>query len=287
MGKVVGYSFIKNTRSRRRAIDELKSLGIDEEDIFIDTKKSDRPEFNKMLSFLNPGDRIDVYAIDVLSYECYSQILEKGIDVIIYDFSGSVARISPCSTLVFDSANISFFMKSPVSKERQLSRFPSYLEKNKNSRKSYLEFSEAFKDIYFAYESYQIDAEMTLTFLEELCGISSLSLFYKIAKDFEKTLSYEFELQQYGIGYEKILREPKRCNRVPAEYFEIKDYASKLTGIINPEKRINEAMAQLGMVAGYDVFHRWELSANNVPRPKGTVKGNFSIIEFKRKYCLQ
>ena len=288
MNRVIGYSYISNSSQKLRAIEELKSLGIGEGDIVLDIGDKERNELKAIISFLKPGDRIDVFSIKSLSPELYFSILEKNIDILVYDFSGAVARIHTCSTLMFDAEGNDFFIKNPLSYKTLLSQFPSFLEKYKNGRKSYLEFSDAFKDLYFAYESYQIDAEMTLTLLEELCGISTMPMFYAVAKDYEKSLCYEFDLLQYAEECKEILEKPKRCNRTPKEYFEIIEYMSSHPVLTDDEeKKVNIAMKKLGFVAGYDVFHRWHLANKKISFSNKPSPINFSLKQFQEKYGIQ
>ena len=87
---------------------ELTTIGISESDICIDVVRSDsasRPELDKLTETLGVGDRIDLYSIDTLlqgnkqvGTDYYRRIISKGIDLLVYDFGGAIARLSPFST---------------------------------------------------------------------------------------------------------------------------------------------------------------------------------------------
>ena len=75
--------------------------------------------------------------------------------------------------------------------------------------------SEKFKKIYFAYESYQIDAKTTMRLLKEHCGIVNKVTFFLTAKDYERSIGYSKDLSDELYT---ICTLPKRCNSIyPSE----------------------------------------------------------------------
>lgn len=300
MSKRKGYGVsVRNTVidiTTTVAYQELATLGLS--DIVIDIVRGDsssRPELKKLIEELGPDDMIDIYSIDALlqgksrrALDYYKALLEKDIALLIYDFSGAVARISPFSNLRFgDTMNgEDFFERKDIDNSELISSFSEYIKNSKPKKNSgnkktekRLSFSPAFKEIYFAYESYQISQKLTLELLDEFCGIKNKLTFWLMAQDYERTLEYEFDLQNYAISTSEILELPKRCGSVPDEYYEILEHVD-----VPNKKSVDKAMELLNMAAGYDVFHRWELAAQKVPKPRRGLELGFSLKEFRRRY---
>lgn len=284
---------------------ELTSIGFSDDDICIDVVRSDsasRPELDKLIETLGSGDRIDLYSVDTLlqgnkqtGANYYEKIISKGIDLLIYDFSGAIARLSPFSTLKFGNTDDGedFLMTkkiSPTELIKQFSEYASSAETQKNTggmkTEERLSFSEAFKDIYFAYESYQIDQPTTLSLLSEYCGIDNKITFWLMAQDYERSLEYVNDLQEYVSRTPEILSHPKRCGGLPSEYQQILDYAEQnLWHIKREDQRIEGAMLELNYIAGYEIFKRWELLAEKKPKPRKPVILDFNLSEFKKRYA--
>ena len=120
MDTIKGYGvIIRNTLIDEKntvAYQELTTLGLEGDDAVIDIVRADsssRPKLEQLISTLSEGDRIDMYSVDTLlqgdskrADEYYSAILSKGIGLLIFDFSGAIARLSPFSTYRFGSATI-------------------------------------------------------------------------------------------------------------------------------------------------------------------------------------
>lgn len=283
---------------------ELTTIGISESDICIDVVRSDsasRPELDKLIETLNVGDRIDLYSIDTLlqgnkqvGTDYYERIISKGIDLLIYDFGGAIARLSPFSTLRFGNTDDGedFLTKgksSPAELIEQFSEYASSAEAQKNTggmkTEERLSFSQAFKDIYFAYESYQIDQATTLELLSKYCGIENKITFWLMAQDYERSLEYVNDLQEYASRTPEILSLPKRCGGLPSDYQQILDYAEEnLWHIKREDQRIEGAMLELNYIAGYEVFKRWELLAEKKPKPRKPVILDFNISAFEKRH---
>ena len=278
MDTIKGYGvIIRNTPIDEKntvAYQELTTLGLEGEDAVIDIVRADsnaRPKLEHLISTLSEGDRIDMYSVDTLlqgdskrADEYYSAILNKGIGLLIFDFSGAVARLSPFSTYRFGDRF--------KGEELLVKKNPPY------------DISDAFKEIYFAYESYQIDQDTTISLLGKYCGIGNKVTFRLMAQDYERTAEYVFDLEQYAERNHEILNLPKRCGGLPAEYHEILNYASTLTDIPQRHIQIETAMTHLGFIGGYQVFKRWELVAQKKPKPRKPVLYDFSIKDFEKRY---
>ncbi len=75
-----------------------------------------------------------------------------------------------------------------------------------------MDIGSEFVEIYFAYESYQIDLPTTLSLLSEFCGIESKITFWQMARDFEVAPDYFSALDSQSP---EIWDLPKRCGGVP------------------------------------------------------------------------
>ena len=145
-----------------------------------------------------------------------------------------------------------------------------------------MDISEAFKEIYFAYESYQIDQPTTLSLLKEFCGIENKITFWLMARDYENTLRYADELSEQRNN---ICELPKRCGGLPAEYEQILACAdARFSGIKSEKDRIESAMLALNMIGSYTIFKRWQLLAAKKPKPRKPIPYDFNITEFRKKY---
>ena len=308
MNNIVGYGvIIRNTTIDIRktvSYQELSAIGISDNDIVIDIVRGDsynRPELEKLIEALNPGDRIDMYSVDSLlqgdsrkAIEYYTKFLTKGIDLLICDFSGAIAKLSPFSSLRFGNREKEedFFEKSNFSVEDLIANFSQYAanyspKKNSGGLRTQerLNQSNAFKEIYYAYESYQIDQATTLSLLKEYCGIENKITFWLMAQDYERTLSYSDELDDYARSTPEILELPKRCGGVPEEYYQILDHMmNNPSNTAKRDKLIEDTMRQLNIVGNYPVFLRWELLAEKKPKPRKPVVLDFNIETFRNKY---
>lgn len=307
MDTIKGYGvIIRNTPIDEKntvAYQELSTLGLEGEDVVIDIVRADsssRPKLEQLISILSEGDRIDMYSVDSLlqgdskrADEYYSAILHKGIGLLIFDFSGAIARLSPFSTYRFGDRfkGEELLVKKNPPYDILIADFCKYMETAKPQKNSgglrtekRLNISDAFKEIYFAYESYQIDIETTLSLLATYCDVGNTVTFRLMAKDYERTADYVFDLEQYAERNPEILNLPKRCGGLPTEYNEILSYANTLTDIPQRHIQIETAMTHLGFIGGYQVFKRWELVAQKKPKPRKPVLHDFSIKDFEKKY---
>ena len=300
MDIVKGYGvIIRNTPTDVKntvVYQELTAIAHGGESAVIDVVRADAqawPNLENLINSLSDGDRIDMYSIDTLlqgnkqrAVEYYSAIINKGIGLLIFDFSGAVARLSPFSTYRFGDRfkGEDLLVKKNPPYDMLIADFCEYIDTAKPKKNSgYLKtekrmtFSQNFKDIYFAYESYQLDRGTTLKLMGKYCGVGNKVTFGLMCEDYERTLEYVSDLADYVLHTPEILNLPKRCGGLPEEYTEILNCASTLTDIPEKHMRIEAAMTQLGFIGGYEVFKRWELVAQNKPKPRKPVLLNFPL----------
>ena len=125
--KIFGYGVsIRNLKGYEKNIlvsQELESIGFNESDSIVDIVRSDdasRPKLEQLIDSLGNKDRIDLYSVDTLlqgdsnnGVEYYSRIIKKGIGLCIYDFTGSIYKLSEYSNLKFDNNGKIVFKETP------------------------------------------------------------------------------------------------------------------------------------------------------------------------------
>lgn len=300
--KIFGYGVnirnLKGCDENFLASQELEYIGFSKSDSIIDVVRSDdpnRPKLQELIDSLSDKDRIDLYSIDTLlqgnsnkGVEYYSKIINKGIALLIFDFSGSVYKISKFSNLKMDGKGNLIY--KDISKDDLIESFKEYaISKEKVSKSGYLKrkrgvISEAFKEIYFAYESYQIDLPTTLTLAKDYCNICHKSTFWALAADYERSTEYAFDLEIYANPDNGILELPKRSGGVPDEYFQVKNKMLDVDPKLNFVDKFAYATQELGFYLSYQVYHRWDLAFEKKPKPRKPVGTTFRISEFKETY---
>ena len=269
---------------------QLSSLGIKNEDIVLDFVRSDlvnqRPMLEAMIDSMDDTDTIICYSERALlttnkGLKLYEKIINKGIRFIVYDFDGGVAKLSKLSNVIIkkdNDKNIVFekTKKNSIEFAEAIEIFTKSAKKNSGKMlvaQDRIAPSEKFKKIYFAYESYQIDASTTMRLVKEHCNIGNKLTFFLAAKDYECSVGYSKDLSDELYT---ICTLPKRCNGIPDEYYAICDCISKHTvfGRNLPEK-VENAMSYLGIIGSYDMFHRWNLAAMKTPKPRKPIAYNF------------
>ena len=143
--------------------------------------------------------------------------------------------------------------------------------------------SDAFRELYFAYEGYQIDLPTMLSLAGEFCDIKNKSTFWDIAKDFEQSAEYTAELIKQPYEFFEL---PKRCGGLPEEYHFIVEYMDEHfpPEQFSEEEQFNRAMCELNMFCEYGLFKRWQLLAEGKPKPRKPIPYDFNISEFRKKY---
>lgn len=104
------------------------------------------------------------------------------------------------------------------------------------------------------------------------------------AKDIELHPWYgeELELQRNGI-----CELPKRFGGTPQEYYEIIAHAEEhFSHILSREEKITRSIIDLNIFCTYKMFHRWELVAEKMPKPRKPILVDFDVEKFKEKYSL-
>ncbi len=313
---VVGYGVcVRNTPidvKKTVAYQELKSLGISDGDIYIDFVRpeygySDRPQLEHLIATLTPDIRLDIFSIDTLLQENEEAVKENfqklvdadNVNFLIYDFDGAILKINKdISSVVFGDSE--FLKPTPYDREYRLCSFAECLRAYKKKKKSgaikaekRTNFSDAFKELYFAYESYQISLPKTIELLNEYLDITNKITFYLMASDYEKSYDYTFDFPYFANEIKKrcgrdILSLPKRCGGVPEDYYKIK---SELDGneaeysALSAKERVERAMLSLGMFPCYGVWQRWNLLAKGEPKPRKPIEDIwFNENEYRSRY---
>lgn len=312
MGKIKWYGVSarntstdnKNTVAYQTLYQQMSNLGGNSsDDILIDIVRTDspfRPKLQCLIDNLNSGDRIELSSIDTLlqgdnrkAVDYYTAIINKGIFLVVYDFTGAVAKLSQFSNVAFGNTETGedFYVRSSVSNEELIALFTEYYKNNSEKKTTSaiktdnrMELNQNFRDIYFAYESYQISLPTALNLMKEYCGLENKRTFYAMCKDFENALDYDFWLDLYASSTPEILDYPKRCGSLPKEYNDILVCANDLPGNLAEKERINKAMEKLGMFGSYLIFLRWQLLDEKKAKPRKPISLGFNINEFKRTH---
>lgn len=302
MQKIYGYGVsIRNLKGYDKHIlvsQELETIGFSGSGLVVDIVRSDdanRPKLEDLIDSLSPEDRIDLYSIDTLlqgnsnkAVEYYSRIIEKGIQLLVYDFSGSFYKISEFSNLKMINNGEVIIKDTP--KETLINNFKAYAErkvkatKSGNFKKKRNIISEAFKEIYFAYESYQIDLPTALSLAKDYCNIAHKTTFWALSADYERSIDYGFDLELYSSPDNGILEMPKRSGGIPKEFHEILNKMSDANMYKNHIDKYCYATNELGYFLSYYVFHRLELAYEKKPKPRKPIITTFDINKFKETY---
>ena len=302
--KIFGYGVsIRNLKGYEKNIlvsQELESIGFNESDSIVDIVRSDdanRPKLEQLIELLGNKDRIDLYSVDTLlqgdsnnGIEYYSRIIKKGIGLCIYDFTGSIYKLSEYSNLKFNNKGRFVFKETPS--EELIAAFKKYAENKKKVMKSGTFkkkrgiITEAFKEIYFAYESYQIDLPTALSLAKDYCDIGHKTTFWALSADYERSTEYNFDFELYSNLDKNILELPKRSGSIPDEYHQIKNKITASDSTLKYIDKFYAATNELGFFLSYDVFHRWELAYEKKPKPRKPIVTTFNIEKFKEKYPL-
>lgn len=327
----VGYGVsVRNTEKNTVKADntiarqELMSLGSFIKEIHIDVVRSvdaERPELDALIEKLTEKDVIVMYSISALfkgqknrGVEYYSKIIDKGIGLMIFDFSGSVARVSRYATCLLN-------MKYPVDKKKLIEQLEAELKIDNGKKLScdngkkireglMLEMHwgdgsplyETFKDIYFLYEAYRIPFKFAETLWNAYCGIKTKTTFWRLAAHYEKQVQYAGDLDERNMIFYGDMQElPKRCGSVPEEYYEINEYIKHPTHIqpsnqtvdfaleqwnrLPLHERVAKAMKELRLISSYTAYQRWDLLAKGEPKPRRVMLG-FVCEEFEKEHSF-
>ena len=291
------------------AFQELKEIGIADSSIVVDVVRSDswrRPKLESLIETYEHGDEIIILSIDTLligtnnkGIEYYKQILEKGIYLSVLDLSGRIARRSEFSTCYYDSDSNEWKLKT--NHEELINNLIEYKSNkgdnfrvrriNKKFSADFYTKDSAFKEIYFAYEAYQIDYDTTIELFRKYCGINNVKTIRNIMSDYEKIVMYERDFFFYSKKHTDILELPKRYGGVPNEYFVMKsaieeyitEHKSSIEGMTKVEI-FNEATAKFYYYTSYEIYHRWELLEMKKPKPRIPIGRTFDIEKFKHMF---
>lgn len=283
-GKVYGYGVsvraIEGTDENTAGItarEELDSIRMEFDDVIIDVVRSNekgRPELDKLIAECTADDVIVICSINTLfkgrdnrGLEYYKKILDKGIGLLVFDFSGSVARLSKFSTVDRNGCFIEFHGQAMhSSKEVLLAKLAEEMDTfgevsgKKNRYKTYHDTPtvyENFRALYVAYEGYTMPPDLILILAEMFCGISSKPTFRDFMAEFERSVTYLREIKDY----KHILRgKAKRLGGVPKEYAEIHKLIESENGDTTERAAIEYAIEKLGLLTDYETYLRWHLA---------------------------
>ena len=293
---------------------------------------SRKPLLSAIIECLGPGDTLVLYSMSTLfkgqsnpmdrnSYfdGCYyyRTILGKGINLLAFDFSGGMPRISEYSSVsrMPSESTIDYY---PLYKKLSslLDRVEFIVpEKNiedvkdsfltvvgKKIRENYMVETEdgseednrrarAFQAIYFAYESYMISGGkdgMTLSLLQEHCGIATMLTFWRMAADFEKSIYYADLLNQFckKFGFD-IFEYPKRCGKLPQDLenlaTDIRMTQSNFPDGSYSRDAVTDYIWKNGLLIDTDIYHRWHLTTIGAKKPRKTPVG-FDLQKLRKEY---
>lgn len=310
MGRIIGYGVsVRNTKENDVSAEqtipaqELESLGYTGQMQVVEIVRSmddRRPMLDKIIEEFTADDMIALYSINTLfkgkknrGLEYYSKILDKGIGLQIFDFSGAAPRMSKYSTVSFECVPYQFNKGQLIEMLRQdvenvsasvgkkiRSDMDFYMGLLDSENPSNVK-AKAFKEIYFAYEAYQLSSEDTEKLLEKYCGIATKVTFWRVAADFERTFAYADSLMNFCCeNGTSILDYPKRCGGVPSEYYEIRSFAESLPEHLSDRKKIETAIKELRLGINVEIYYRWHLAECRAKRPRNTLPG-FSLEDFR------
>ena len=248
---------------------------------------SKRPKLEELINTLSKDDYIYMYSIDTLfkgkqnqGLDYYRQILEKGINLVIFDFTGSICKLSGFSNVTMEIGSFSLMRKNRPSDE-QVKELAEYCNNRSEGsklgsfKKKADKVSSIFMAIYFAYEGYEINQEKALSLAKEYCDIQNKRTFWKAAAEFEASYEYYFWLELHLNSDPDFVRFPKRCGGVPEEYFLIKESIEKSNTDLSFEQKLSIAASEWNMYLTPEIYIRWDLAYNKEPKPRNAIARKF------------
>ena len=268
----------------------MQNFSLSEDDIYIDmvmVNVKKRPVLNDLLDKMGQYDRIFVADISDLlgttnkAREYYQKALEKGIEFCITDLTKTLFHIHPLSTMIPISSK-----PIKLDAELMLQEFDKFLETYKQPtkagrRKCYInQFTHSWKQLYFAYESYQIDLETTLDRAKQF-GINNYPTFVNMVADYERSIQYYDDTLEYAKKDPEFINFPKRIIKrakgsyvLPSEYLMIKERAKQESIDINinienfqNEGFVSQTGENLNFLINNVIYKRYQnLETMKIPR---------------------
>ena len=284
---VKSFSTYDKEQIAQQELESFPSLSAEKVLEIVRPEVAKRPKLEKLISNLDNTDYIYMYSIDALlkgknnnGLEYYKQILEKGINLAIFDFNGGICKLSKFSNV---SLNLSQLLtKKNISTDKQVQELAEYIEQRDENtklgsfKKKPDKISFMFMEIYFAYEGYEITLEKALSLAKEYCDINNKRTFWKAAAEFERSFDYYFWLELHFSKDPDFLRFPKRCGSIPEEYFQIKEYIENLAHTdLGFKEKIHIAANELNMLMYPEIYMRWDLAYQKVPKPRNPIVRTF------------
>jgi hypothetical protein len=282
----VSVKGFKNFDKVEVALQELKAFTHEADKAVLEVVRPEvasRPLLDELIENLTSEDYLYIYSIETFfkgkknnGLEYYKKILEKGINLMVYDFSGSVCKLSEFSNVCINSCSFQLEKKeTPI--EEQVQNVVNYLNsRNENYNASTFKrksdkISFAFMNIYFAYEGYEITTPKALELVKKYCNIENKRTFYRTASEFERSTEYSFWFDDHYFKDPDFIRLPKRCGGVPEEYFQIKELIETYSSDLTEEQKITMAIAELNIFISPRIYMRWDLDYKKVPKPRNTI----------------
>lgn len=287
MAKKIAYGFSNTNRKslepeQTHAYKQLEVFFADEIVVDVYWYSERRKKLEAIIEELDEDDTIFMYSVDTLlkgknkGAEYYAQIIKKGIGLFVLDLDGDMLKVSPISTYFFSTQQKTWINKNSKSNydlhEKLIDTF-NEIEKNykpttdtgKTTYKS--TFSVEFRKLYFMYESYRITEKDLINLLPEKLKIYNKQTFISLSREYEKSIQYISDFEEYCYADEKFLELPKRTGKLPREYDEIIALSKESTKETKTDC-ILEAFSKLRIWSTPDILSRWTLSKEKVPKPR-------------------
>lgn len=280
----VAYGFCNTNRSNvipeeTIAYKQLQNFYADEIVIDIHWETSRRVQLERLIEEMTEGDVLYMYSVDTLlrgkdrfaGVEYYRQIIEKGIRILVLDMSGDLPKISPIST--FYPGNHKNHDKKFTDNERKelvalmYKMAENYSPAQSNRIPYKANFTDEFREIYFMYEAYRIGEKQLLELMAKHLGMTAKQTFMGLCREYEKSLGYVFDFEQYCDTDEQIINLPKRTGGLPADYDDIMVTAQTQTGKREAE-RIGRALEELNILSNPNIIRRYKLLSDKAPKPR-------------------
>ncbi len=291
------------------AFQELKEINIPDDHIAVDMVRSDswkRPKLENLIKTCKRGDELVMLSIDTLligtnnkGIEYYKTILEKGIFLFVLDISGRVAKLSEFTTYYYEPFLCKWIAKT--NHDELIEKLTAYKESinevyrprriNKKLSADFYTTDSIFKEIYFAYEAYQIDFETTVELFRNYCGINNVKTIRNIMCDYEKLVIYQKDFSERSKLHKDILELPKRIGGIPEEYYILKsaieEFVEQYPDIASRKSKaeiFDLVNSILSYFISYEIYHRWELLEMNKPKPRIPIGRTFDVEKFKKTH---
>lgn len=282
MGEYVAYGFANTNRNdtiieHSLAYKQLEIFHPDRIVVDVHWHSEEREELNELIAELGEDDTIYMYSIDTLlkgknkGIWYYKQILDKNINLFVLEHSGDLPKVSPISTYYYSKENGQWVTNN----KRNVELLATFIEISANykpiaetGKTTYkANITKEFRELYFMYEAYRIKQDKLMALLPEKTGIHNKQTFMALCREYEKSLIYIEDFEEYCHYDKKFLELPKRTGKLPREYDEIIARSQQQTGDTENE-RIQKALDEMRIWSNANIIRRWKLAKDKVPKPR-------------------